>query len=494
MITFYTQALGSSHLASKKPCQDNGAHYNDDKVCIAIVCDGHGGESYVRSDAGSRIAAKVAKDKILEFVKSIPAEIFAGKKNAVTVVPTRDPSLDKQGHKRSYSMLSESEIEILKQNALHTKAVEKHPETETLFRKLFKEIYESWKSEIEDDARTNPFSNREKAKCDPSRIEKAYGTTLMAAVRTPDYWFAFHIGDGRLYACNKQMKWYEPVPWDCECFLNTTTSLCDYAPDKEFRYAFDGTGNFPVAFVLGSDGIDDSLVKTELIHKFYSQLLCKFNELEQEDANNWLKELLSRMSERGSHDDMSIATIIDESYLPTAAKYFEIHFEINSLEDERGKRQDEIRDLAEKIGTTQKELDKIEIRRKEVSEQLQKLSDELDKTNEALLKFQKDKEDSEKEFSRWENESHKRLEELRESAEAIIKSYNNNMDNVSTVEDSCTEQTSSINDLCIADDKGADSPNDVYKKAAEARMSEEGIAQMDREAEEQTKKILNNHI
>ena len=160
MITFYTQALGSSHLASKKPCQDSGIHYNKDGVYIAIVCDGHGGESYVRSDKGSRIAAEVAKNKILEFVKSTPIEIFAGKKNAVTVVPTRDPRIDKQGHKREVSMLSESEMELLKQNILYTKEVERYPEMESLFRKLFTDIYESWKSEIKNDAQTNSFSGK----------------------------------------------------------------------------------------------------------------------------------------------------------------------------------------------------------------------------------------------------------------------------------------------------------------------------------------------
>lgn len=233
----------------------------------------------------------------------------------MTVVPTRDPRIDKQGHKREVSMLSESEMELLKQNILYTKEVELYPDIESLFRDLFENIYTSWKFEIEKDVKTNPFSNKEKEKLGSSRTEKAYGTTLMAAVRTPDYWFAFHIGDGRLYACDKLMKWYEPVPWDCNCFLNITTSLCDYNPVSEFRYAFDGTGDFPLAFALGSDGIDDTFLKTELIHKFYSQLLCVFNERKQQEVEDLLISSLSDLSKRGSHDDMSVAAIIDENNL-----------------------------------------------------------------------------------------------------------------------------------------------------------------------------------
>ena len=30
-----------------------------------------------------------------------------------------------------------------------------------------------------------------------SSFEKFYGCTLMAYVQTPEYWFAFHLGDGK---------------------------------------------------------------------------------------------------------------------------------------------------------------------------------------------------------------------------------------------------------------------------------------------------------
>lgn len=39
----------------------------------------------------------------------------------------------------------------------------------------------------------------------------------------------------------------------------------------------------------------------------------------------------------------------------------------------------------------------------------------------------------------------------------------------------------------------SDSPNEVYKKANDAMMSEEGIAQMNKEADNQAKEIFNNH-
>lgn len=524
MITFYTQALGSSHLASKKPCQDSGTHYNEDEVCIAIVCDGHGGESYVRSDKGSRIAAEVAKNKILEFVKSTPTEIFAGKKNAVTVVPTIDPRIDKQGHKREASMLSESEMELLKQNILYTKEVQQYPEMESLFRKLFTEIYESWKSEIRNDAQTNPFSHKEKEKIGSSRIERAYGSTLMAAVRTPSYWFAFHIGDGKLYACDKLMKWYEPVPWDCNCFLNITTSLCDHAPVEEFRYAFDGTGDFPLAFALGSDGIDDTFIRTELIHKFYSQLLCLLKERKQEEVENLLKESLSDLSKRGSHDDMSVAVIIDEYNLQTAVEYYNVISEVRALNAERDKRKKELRQLCENINLAENNVikktnsrDKLAsdnwnwwlniLRQKENNSFCyKKLSDEVCVAQKTLLELKNKRNMLEKSLSEWEEESRKRVGQLKQQAELIqiniepnaqpIAKSENNAINDSQIQQPCQEGNrlpSKISCFYDAQKEISDSPNMVHKKFCDAMMSKEGIAQMDKEADAQAKEILNNH-
>lgn len=40
-----------------------------DNVYISVVCDGHGGSSYVRSDIGAQIAADVVVEKNSSFYK-----------------------------------------------------------------------------------------------------------------------------------------------------------------------------------------------------------------------------------------------------------------------------------------------------------------------------------------------------------------------------------------------------------------------------------------
>jgi len=71
IFAFSATRIGASHLKMGKPCQDYSAHLISDKVAIAIVADGHGGESYYRSDRGAQFAVETAlkcikeKDKCL---------------------------------------------------------------------------------------------------------------------------------------------------------------------------------------------------------------------------------------------------------------------------------------------------------------------------------------------------------------------------------------------------------------------------------------------
>ena len=505
MITFYTKTLGSSHIASNKPCQDSGTCYQKDGVSVVIVCDGHGGESYVRSDVGSQLAADIACKKILDFIHTTPKEILAHKKGEITAIPTTDPRLGKDGKKRDVSALSESELDLLRQNVQYVKAVQYVPEIEKLFRTLFRNIVETWRIAINEHLTTKPFSKKEKEFVGSKRIEKAYGTTLMAAVRTPDYWFAFHIGDGKLFVCNHLMQWYEPVPWDCNCFLNLTTSLCDYSPVEEFRYAFDGTGEFPLAFALGSDGIDDTFIKPELIHKFYSNLLQVFSERDIEEAKTLLTTSLSDLSKRGSHDDMSVGAIIDTRHLPKALEYYRIISEVRSLSAERKNRQESIDATQRRITEMQERLtEKVAIRdskansywewwkqvcKKRTEQKLvyESLSTEVSDIKAEIDKLKAQCAELENQLNDWIKIRTERVGELRKQADELESIIRSN----SRKNDITNQMNASVSESFKNPDK-EDNPRDVYDKASKARMSEEKIAEMEKESDEQAKAILNN--
>ena len=130
----------------------------------------------------------------------------------------------------------------------------------------------------------------------------------------------------------------QPVPWDCNCFQNYTTSLCNTEPVKLFRYAFDGTGQFPAAVFCCSDGIEDSYGDYEIdpkkLHGFYRGLLDQFVKVGEETTLKKIENFLPVLSEKGSRDDMSLAAIINLDALQDGLEEQEIRDEINKVESQ----------------------------------------------------------------------------------------------------------------------------------------------------------------
>lgn len=501
MITFYENARGSSHIASNKPCQDNGLHYCKDGVCIVIVCDGHGGDSYVRSEIGSLIAADVTKERILDFINSPKASLLINNKGAVPAVPLSHPLMSQSGERLDYNSLSESQQEYARQSKKYFEETRKNANIEKAFRELFADIVKDWHARIEEDKCRNSFNKYEKEKLGARRIEKAYGTTLMAAVRTKDYWFAFHLGDGKLLTCNNFMKWEEPVPWDCNCFLNTTTSLCDNNPIEEFRYAFDGTGKFPLAFVLGSDGIDDTFIKQELLHKFYSQLLCVFEKYPIDEALCHLRTHLPILSEKGSHDDMSIGVIIDTKHLKSATQYYAIIAEKDTLDKERNEK-----DLTINCQKAQINEAKIEIERlkreykdfcstiwfsfKEMVKKRQKDKEEerekfqiLEKKKLEIHQMNEQLKSMESEYEKWKEEGKKRVAQLKEDAQKLEKQILLDSRIVSEVPLGCEPQFSET-------EGDLETPEPIMNITS-SPLSKEENEQLERDSDKQVREIMN---
>ncbi len=302
MKDLHHSCQGESHIIINKVCQD--ASYSDttDTMSIAIVCDGHGGERYFRSDIGAKFAIEATKDCVESFIKEVDVDIFKGK-----------PLTQKQ------AIASEAKANVLTKDTL----------TDKVLRQLFSSIIYNWREKITAHSQNTPLTDEEKNSVDSSYqdefingigIEKTYGCTLMCYACTPDYWLAFHLGDGKCIAFDEQGNWSEPIPWDDTCFLNKTTSLCDSAALDEFRYCYCGDGKFPLAVFLGSDGIDDSFGATENMVNFYIQTLKLLANEGEDKAIEAIKESLPELSKIGSKDDMSIACVYDEEKLSACVK------------------------------------------------------------------------------------------------------------------------------------------------------------------------------
>lgn len=283
MLTFNHTCIGYSHLQSGKPCQDASYAETSDRMSIAIISDGHGGAIHSRSDVGAQLA------------------IFAA-----------------QG------------------------VIETHPlsdwENPDRRQELFNEIVNTWTSLTIDHyydnlteqaiAQLPLFPDVEQS---IRNITTLYGCTLMAACVHAEGWFAFQIGDGKCVAIHplqtdldfpeNNSKFLipnsklvtEPMPDDERCFLNMTTSLCDPNAATEFRFCGGNKDTIPVAIFLGSDGIDNSWGSTELLHDFYLEVFkhCYSRDIILQE----LQEVLPQLSEKGSHDDMSVAAIVDKDLL-----------------------------------------------------------------------------------------------------------------------------------------------------------------------------------
>lgn len=166
---------GKKHTKLHKPRQDRFITYQDGSCTILIIADGHGGESYVRSGFGARIACNVA----LDILKA-------------------DLCTDQ------YPIAIKEKFDRL---------VKKHISLKPLF----------------------PF---EKEKLGNLPEEYSYGTTLLSVKITQDGITALQIGDGKICLLNKDGMPFTELPEDTNCIGSNTSSLVQENAIHKFRYAY----------------------------------------------------------------------------------------------------------------------------------------------------------------------------------------------------------------------------------------------------------------
>lgn len=332
MVQSYSfSCQGESHKADDKPCQDASfSAVCDDRLALAIVCDGHGGERYFRSDVGSRLATEVIHGSVVTFVENIDKNLFLGKPYTAQEAITSEEVIKKQ-----------TRIDLA-------------------FRQLFSSIIYQWNQKIAEHAVNTPVSDWEQEHVPQKYLdelkssetfEKLYGCTLMAYVQTPDYWFAFHLGDGKCISFQQDPLWYFPIPWDDRCFLNKTTSICDSNAINEFRYCYEGDGHYPWAIFLGSDGMDDSFGEDANLVNFYIQMVKMLATEGKEATIDSIRNDLPQLSKIGSRDDMSVAFVYNIDELKAHITDF-IQYQIDIVTDSIRQTDERIQKLESKIEGT----------------------------------------------------------------------------------------------------------------------------------------------
>ncbi len=382
---------GESHKSTNKPCQDCAYAEDSEQLSMAIVSDGHGGERYFRSQIGSQIAVDVTKEAIKFFVENMEQASFTPKNK-------RSVFDDTQFTEYSSAIATEQQ---------------EHTNAHKALTWLFSHIITQWNLAIAKHARENDLNDWEKEHVEQKYIdeflamrdtedasfEKTYGCTLMAYAQTPSYWFAFHLGDGKCVSmriAEGQLVCEQPIPWDEKCFLNKTTSLCDSNALEEFRYCYQGNGEFPRAVFLGSDGIDDSYGDGEILNNFYIQLFKIIIRKGYDMALKELKKSLPIISQRGSKDDMSVACVYDDSALNAMHQFLTTYQQkvmdqdMAALDEKRQKLEQKIVDFGNPEKLDKSQLINLEYAKKDlvkVEEQINRLKKRMTSLKGEITRF-----------------------------------------------------------------------------------------------------------
>ena len=298
-FAFSATEVGYNHIKISKVCEDASEFYDDEKMHICVVADGHGSDNYPRTEYGSKYAVDAAIECVIDFVN------------------TADPKDVLKDNDNNYCMLNQ----------------------------LAKSILKGWYQSVEENFNKRPFSEEElllvsekyKRKYisdneEERHIEKAYGCTLILFAVTEEYSFGLQIGDGKCVYIDFNGEFSEPIPWDENCQLNVTTSICDSDAIDEFRYFV--TEKKPTAVFIGSDGIDDSYASKEELYALYRSILKIFIENGVEVGKSEIKEYLPVLTKKGSGDDVSVALIIDLKRAIKIKTSFDVQSEIFKLTEE----------------------------------------------------------------------------------------------------------------------------------------------------------------
>lgn len=356
-FAFSATETGYNHTRINKVCEDASDFYDDEKMHICVVADGHGSDNYPRTEFGSKFAVDAAIKNVIEFVNT------AEKSQVIND--------------------AENNFERMSQ--------------------LAKSILRSWYESVEEDYNKKPFTEKELEKVsdkyknrylseniEERKVEKAYGCTLIIYVITDDYSFGMQIGDGKCVLIDENGQFLEPIPWDDDCQLNVTTSICDDDAIDEFRFYI--SDKMPTAVFIGSDGIDDSYANEEELYALYRSILKIFIEYGDEVGKSEIREYLPVLTKRGSGDDVSMGLIINQERAESNSFVFEMQIEVFKLTEElqdKKHKKDIVTEKALRLGSRKKWKDSVEIPSEEQREELVQVKDLIEEERNLSIQIQK---------------------------------------------------------------------------------------------------------
>ena len=347
---FAETVKGFNHTSQSIPNQDACQFIKDEELDFIALAVADGKENEPLSELGSKIAVKVACENIVNFVKvlsdsnirevlnPVMDEIFSGINSNVK----NNNIIERKNFNTETGC-----IKILNNSDL-LDTTETIPSIRDFFDYLSqveKSIVDQWNFEIAEkfnDLKTNNLAKLNEISIEGTEedFSHLFGTTLLATVITPNYWFAIQIGDGTCITVfneddfNEFKQTNQPIPDDENCFENTTTLLSDKDACLEFRHCLGKIK--PNAIFIGTGGIENSFhnenreEELQGIKYYYKDLISELSNYTDENKKNVLWKSLKDLTDQLSGDDVSIAGVITNSwveckYLPKESSDNEIN-------------------------------------------------------------------------------------------------------------------------------------------------------------------------
>lgn len=367
--TYSGYKVGASHIAKNMGCEDYAANYDGEKVCIAVISDGHGDKKCFRSAQGAHIACDVSIGCVRKLIENSPS------------------SCD---------------------------AIRKSPDR--IITELERTIIREWNNGVNNDLSINPITESELNGLPEDAVEairsghslnKIYGCTLIMCVVIDGFWFGIHIGDGKCVVAMNNGLYTQPIPWDeVGCVGNRSTSICNSNSFAGFRYIY-GT-NVPTGLFVASDGIDESFDESGLNRCYYT-LGYWVQTLLKEELDSKMDELLSQVTNNGSGDDVSIACILSTTN--------DIKKPYASSEQVAEK----LKELIDNIKDKETQYDSLTESKRETSEGLEEHKAEIEDLRKKIALLEEQVKDKEQELANIDNNLHDVALQLQKSVAQLPK-------------------------------------------------------------------------
>lgn len=283
--------IGASHVKHDIVCQDayliKWIKYGE--ILTVSVADGHGSSACLHSEEGSKIATEVFCDNM--------EKLYAGYKNNLIDL---ESYLYKEGSEFIARRIVRDWQEQVKER--HLKEGRAFP---MISKQSVPDDEQDSISTIEDESAPNQSDEQ----VDEQELFHMYGTTLVGMLITPEFHFAFQVGDGDI-TCVVNGEAYSVLESD-QMLGVETHSLCEKEPWKYARSTVKDIEDSitEYAYILTTDGFKNSHATDEdylrscldyiSMVKTYGLYAVKAN------LEGWLEET----SQYGCGDDITVALI-----------------------------------------------------------------------------------------------------------------------------------------------------------------------------------------